>query len=1132
MFYMKPSKVINRTLVRLALLTGALLAPLSLGAKPPFEVVGYLPDYDYSGPIPSEGNIDLSNNSAFPWANLTQLHVGFMVPDGTGNIVEVSGSTQRAGTVNYGHLNSTKVILTIGGATNGVSNADLRAKWEASVATPAKITAFVANIMSVVNANNFDGVDIDWEFPTGADQTNFMSFMSALGTALHATTMSCGGCVFQGKTRQLSFFISTGYDICGVDWNNIGTSVDYGIYGGYDFNPTGYNGPVSDVNSYSDCRPVARQACITDTVQTLTNGFNAGYYFPKAKMILACPLYSQQPNPGGTSIIPIIRYGTHVGFHTPQDEDEWTYPAGSGIENYIDTQQSFCDKVSYAIGYGMAGIGVWEIGLAYPATDAEVAPIWQTIGGLASCDNSVPTPTAGPTPNLPQANIIDTFEDGDPGNTNLWTGVWSAQSGGTGNTVSTITYPSPGYPASPWGGAHSLSETVTYGGTNVPYLQTTLIASGTKNISAYNRVDFWFQGTPGLYRVQFDTSATDACGYAHYGSDFQVTSPGWQYVSIYFTDMRRPTWAPTGCNPAFASALTSTVAIDWEPVNPGTYTFGLDDVELYTDSVTPTITPTPPANLLDTFEQDGPGAPNPPIDDFGGEWTTYCNPAIGTISPVNTAAAGYPFSSWGGLYSGYVYGTNTAAYGGAFQGWLATGSATTDTHNLSAYNTVQFEVMASNSTATGATGTYGLTVVSTGTSSYSLTTFTVPNDNAWHTVQIPFAQWSGVNWAAASCLYWTSGSVGAYFIDLDDIQFLDVPPTPTPTATSTSTASPSATVSPTPSFSPSGSPTPSSTPSASQSPSPSASPSPTLTGSPSATPTASKTPSPTFSVSPTATPSITPPPPGSTDTATVTISPTWSPSPANTASGTATPTLTPVPPTATPTESPTFTPAPPTLTGTLTDTPLPGTPTLSSTPPPSGTPSPLPSGTASPQASDTPSPLPSGTTSPQASNTASPLPTATQTPQPSGTATPTAMQTNTPPPPGSTSTNTPVQTATPVPTATAAPAGASKGTPAPVDGTLQILKGAAVPNPDPSSLSLLISGPCDTIEIRVYSVSMARVDAGITVPVSTEGGWVQAPLPPAFLAGLPKGAYFYAATALRGSLKSLKPFVGTMVWLK
>ena len=55
-----------------------------------------------------------------------------------------------------------KVLLSVGGWTHGTGGFSLAAKTDASR------RIFAKNTLNFIKANNFDGIDIDWEYPGGS----------------------------------------------------------------------------------------------------------------------------------------------------------------------------------------------------------------------------------------------------------------------------------------------------------------------------------------------------------------------------------------------------------------------------------------------------------------------------------------------------------------------------------------------------------------------------------------------------------------------------------------------------------------------------------------------------------------------------------------------------------------------------------------------------------------------------------------------------------------------------------------------------------------------------------------------------------------------------------------------------
>jgi len=336
------------------------LAPLAW-AKPPYLVFGYLPDYD------------TVNLSALSWGDMTHVLEAFAEFDAGYNVTFPYG--QRANLASTAHANNTRCLLSFGGEGSGSGT------WPAP---GASMTTAVNNLMAVVNSNGYDGVDIDWEFPTASTEADFMGLMSALATALHATNG------YDGKPRQLTFTISPGADICGINWATIGLYADFGILMGYSYGLDQFNGPMLDTAEYGDCAGNYNiLGDIVDSVNRVT-----GWGLSSSKIILACPLYSKQGNPLTT-----ILAGTLTNFYTPQDEA--SYSSGdTGVEN----PQTYCDKINWcgAQSPPLPGIGLWEISQAYPSTvNAGVSQVWAVIGARSSCVTSyaavAATPTHSPT---------------------------------------------------------------------------------------------------------------------------------------------------------------------------------------------------------------------------------------------------------------------------------------------------------------------------------------------------------------------------------------------------------------------------------------------------------------------------------------------------------------------------------------------------------------------------------------------------------------------------------------------------------------------------------------------------------------------------------------------------------------
>jgi spore germination protein YaaH len=347
-------------------------------AKPPYKVWGYV----MAGDVDPRTGLAI-NYALLPFADLTNVMDAFALPSATAGKITTAG-LNGASLIALAHGANVRCNMSIGGASPAANTT----RFAASVNSPANIATFVANITTTAGTMGYDGVDIDWEFPTAAQKTNFMSFMQALYAAIKAMP----ACAVDGKPHELTFFISAGGSICGVDWSSIGNYCDSGIMSGYDYFIDVYNGPLAGEGAYTDCNNTSATG---DIVGTYGKIHTAG--MPANKLSLGCPLYGNLLSSGNeVEIINILQNGTAGAYQPSQAEQLYQY---TGDQITANTAQSFCDKINWALAQGMQGIGLWELAQAYPSTDPLVSPIWSTIGGSNGCLNlGTPTPTPTRTP--------------------------------------------------------------------------------------------------------------------------------------------------------------------------------------------------------------------------------------------------------------------------------------------------------------------------------------------------------------------------------------------------------------------------------------------------------------------------------------------------------------------------------------------------------------------------------------------------------------------------------------------------------------------------------------------------------------------------------------------------------------
>jgi chitinase len=147
-------------------------APVVIAPPPAFGyyVVGYFPSYRNLADIP-DVKFRMCNvvNYAFFSVN---ANAGLTVP----------ANTNAPSVITKAHANGAKVMLSINdGSGDGKTN------FKAMASSSATRLIFIKDVMAKVRQYGFDGVDVDWEFPTTSDGSDltFTTLMKELSDSLH-----------------------------------------------------------------------------------------------------------------------------------------------------------------------------------------------------------------------------------------------------------------------------------------------------------------------------------------------------------------------------------------------------------------------------------------------------------------------------------------------------------------------------------------------------------------------------------------------------------------------------------------------------------------------------------------------------------------------------------------------------------------------------------------------------------------------------------------------------------------------------------------------------------------------------------------------------------------------------------
>jgi chitinase len=215
-----------------------------------------------------------------------------------------------------------KVLISLAGADG----------FSAAAATDAGRQAFVSSCIDLfINGNVapgisaagvFDGIDVDWEFPTAADKPNVTLLMSEFRKQLNAL----------GRTNHqhylLTMFGPAGeQNFSNIELAKVGRTLDFYNVQGYDFHGTW----ETSTNHASPLFDSAQDPARADNfyLDYTVNGFlKVGV--PARKLVLGIPLYGR-----GWTGVPNINHGLYQTSTAPAPFDPADYLQTPGVQTYL-----------------------------------------------------------------------------------------------------------------------------------------------------------------------------------------------------------------------------------------------------------------------------------------------------------------------------------------------------------------------------------------------------------------------------------------------------------------------------------------------------------------------------------------------------------------------------------------------------------------------------------------------------------------------------------------------------------------------------------------------------------------------------------------------------------------------------
>lgn len=348
------------------------------------------------------------NAGNVPYNKLTHICYAFVTPNLNGTLNGTNGGLYAGGSLNVdcaglvtnAHANGVKVLISCGGA--GVPGST----FSSLLANAAAVSTFVNSLYGMAVTNQFDGVDIDWEYPANnTDKANFVSFIQALRAKFD-------GAPLPAPNWLITAAVSPGYLTQYLDLPNLKNSMNFFNVMTYDYHGswTSHSGHVGGLN------PAAG-----DPDGGGANGLSAITYYtgqgvPASQLNYGFAFYGYGFDTGvpfgscacSTNTIPFAQILPLIGtgwtrYWDSSSPGPYLLPSGGGssIIYYDDPASVLATSNSVLNSSNVGGVFMWALNQDYLGPGTQ--PLLDSMVQMAAlCGNATPTPfptyTPVPTP--------------------------------------------------------------------------------------------------------------------------------------------------------------------------------------------------------------------------------------------------------------------------------------------------------------------------------------------------------------------------------------------------------------------------------------------------------------------------------------------------------------------------------------------------------------------------------------------------------------------------------------------------------------------------------------------------------------------------------------------------------------
>jgi len=340
------------------------------------EVVGYFPSWNW------EHKNALMTYDKIPFKKVTIIDYAFWHPllDGTiaginprGDSLILIGGGDKPSLVDLAHENKVKVMLSIGGWGDSEN-------FPAVASTQELRTTFAHACLDAVRKFDFDGIDIDWEYPgyaehngTPADRTNSTALLRTLRDSLDAY-----GSQVHKKLFLSAALAATAEHLSGYEVEKLIPILDMFNVMTYD-----YNGSWSPRSGHNSPLYASSEADSVSNIEATFKLYTEGFHVPASQINLGVPFYghafAQCTMVGGeyhgvdTTLFPggdadyysIVQYsGMYRHWDDKAKVPYLVVPSTKTFVSY-DDEESITYKAHYVVDHHARGVIIWEITADY-----------------------------------------------------------------------------------------------------------------------------------------------------------------------------------------------------------------------------------------------------------------------------------------------------------------------------------------------------------------------------------------------------------------------------------------------------------------------------------------------------------------------------------------------------------------------------------------------------------------------------------------------------------------------------------------------------------------------------------------------------------------------------------------------